>query len=145
MTTREQKIIAIAETQKKLNKKIQEWLLKENNTLEKRSSIHGNSDIFKDIMDKEFTIIPEVATSGNIFDGIYSNANPDRAAESFMQYIDSRYRLHAKEIKNREDLQNIKHPVKFIYHGLHYIDEDTVELRFGLTNIVDSVDNIEYI
>lgn len=143
MKTREQKIIAIAETQKKLNKKIQEWLLKENNTLEKRSSIHGNSDIFKDIMDKEFTIVPETMTMHNFFNDFYTS--PNSTADGIMQTIDLFYRLHTKGIKNREDLQNIKHPVKFVYHGLHYIDEDTVELRFGLTNIVDSVDNIEYI
>lgn len=144
MMTREQKIKTIAETQQKLNKKIQEWRLKENNTLEKRSSVHGSSAVFKDIMDKEFTIIPEVQTMDNMFDE-HRVKNPEKIANAFMEYIDIRYREHAKKIKNREDLQNVKHAVKFIYHGLHYIDEDTVELRFGLTNIVDSVDNIEYI
>lgn len=143
MITREQKINAIAETQQKLNKKIQEWVLKENNTLEKRSSVHGNSDVFKDIMGKEFTIIPETITMYDFFTEFYVSA--DKTADSMMQTIDLFYRLHAKKIENREDLQSTKHAVKFIYHGLHYIDEDTVELKFGLTNIIDPVDNIQYI
>lgn len=146
------KIGIIADIQQAVNSQIKEWCRLENKTIEKRSFIHGDSTIFKDKNDKSFTITKEKINFNNIFKN-HSVEDLSKLNKSivngmsgyFVNYIKQQYPNYAKTILNRGQLVEYHQPIKFIFYGLHYIDENTVQLQYGLTNIIDEMENIDYV
>lgn len=132
------KIAIIADTQQKLNKRMKKWCEAESAFIEKRSFVHNYNDIFVDKNNRQFKIektILKMSLSTN------SSANVDEA----MRHIETQYSLYAKSIDKKDELYASYQPIKFIFYGLHYIDEDIVELQYGLSDILGEATNIKYI
>lgn len=146
------KISIIADIQSQVDKEIKKWCAVDSKFIEKRSIPHGDSKVFKDKRGKSFTINKKVIELNRLFKGYYPDETQLKKpliiktiADDLVKHMQDDYSLHAKCIQNREELSSYHQGVKFIFHGLIYINEDTVQLEYGLTNIVDDVDNTQYV
>jgi hypothetical protein len=136
--TRNQKLSTIADMQSALNKRMKKWCSTSSNFIEKRSVPNGDSKVFQNLNGDKFTINKEKVK-------LFSTPEITIQVEQIIRFFDKSYSMHSKSIKNQDELYSINQGIKFIFYGLHYINEETVELQYGFSNIIDDVDNIEYI
>lgn len=145
------KISIIADVQSKLNKRMKDWCSQESPTIERRSAIHGDSDVFQNYFGRKFTIEKRRVLCKDYFQAytledlqLDASSIIKHKEKSTMEFFLSVYRDYANTL-DRDTLFDELRAIKFVFYGLHFIDEDTVELQYGITNVVEPVDNINYI
>lgn len=144
LETRNMKLEIISNTQKELNKRMKKWCAAESPFCEKRSIPNGDSSVFTVSNGEEFTINKVIQRYTNIFNSPYSNANYMKTVDRIVHRLNQEYASYAQSL-DRDKLESIYKPIKFIFYGLQYIDENTVELQYGFSNIIEPVDNITFI
>lgn len=147
---RNAKINIIADIQKELNKRMKKWCEAESSFIEKRSFVHKDPDVFIDKQGKKFKVNKKYSTFTDIFDNYNLNEVFDhRIVEDWVSdlftFVNRWYSKYAQSIQNQDELYASYQPIKFVFYGLHYIDENTIELQYGFADVIDNTTNIQYI
>lgn len=149
INTRNLKISIIADIQSKLNKEMKKWCEVDSKFIEKRSVPHGDSKIFTDQNDTQLTINVKTSVPLDIFKDYQDEQILAKQSlivkdtvDYCMDYVQSYYVNYAS---SQEVVSNIYQGIKFVFHGLIYVDENTVRLDFSLADTNDPVAIIEYI
>jgi len=138
------KIDIIANIQSQLNKKIKEWCAVDSKFIEKRSIPKGDSKIFinKDnnsfIIDKQQVVFElfnsytdnDLLTKKSLIVQTIVDHLMDKMMLNYISYANSLGTLYSQPLNNKE--------IKFIFYGLIYNNENTVQLEYGFDSVFHS-------
>lgn len=151
------KFEVIADIQQEVNRQVLEWCQQSDFLVEKRSAIHHYSKIFKDREGKRFTLPQQQIIYDNIFSYYLDDYNPihefhahrdvfiARMTSVIMSALRNHVILQRQSMKTVGEVNVFEEAIKVIFYGLVPLDKDTLQLQFGISDILDGVNTLDYI